>query len=566
MAPVGTGCPVGSGRGDRPINEWIQGGLRLLSLAGLLLGAGPAVFAVWVAEGDQLRSSTARLNRRLSAAGGLLFVAASLVEGLAVVWALALSEPSQLLRFFTATAIGRAAVLRAALGGAMAWAGWRWPWERRTSAILLLLPLAAAFGIVLSSHAAAQGWPAMVGDFIHIGATVLWIGGLWRLAALSVGDLADPAGAGLLRRFSRIGALAVLVLGLTGSWASLRNVYGAEALALSPYGQALVLKLAAVALLLAIAGFNLFGLRPLWERPDGSRLPAERVRRWLRIEAAVGGVVVAIAAVLAVLPPAERMAQVRQGETWRVMFNGRPVLLTLEPGASGALVLRVRPPESLPLERAEVELDMPIHPMAPYRVGLTPAGGELVGRAVLSMPGQWRLTWTLIPREGAARQYVTEIAAAGEQPLRDDGPGAWAVGRGLVDASLPGLALVGMAGAALLIVRGYRRLALRTFAAGLAIFALSGWVWVEGALLPALRPPAGGAGVRTAAGALPPVALPVGDLYAELNLVAGPGGGEHTAEVRLLDWNGEPAAAVRRVYLWAVPAGRDESCRTRRRS
>lgn len=125
-----------------------------------------------------------------------------------------------------------------------------------------------------SEHASSgiQTAVAMPVDVVHLLAAAAWLGGLATLAvALRSGTGAVPATAA--RRFSRIAPASVVVLALTGTYQSWRQVGSWSALTGTDYGRLLLLKLALIALLLVAA----YGSRRWVTRltaPDRTTAPA----------------------------------------------------------------------------------------------------------------------------------------------------------------------------------------------------------------------------------------------------------------------------------------------------
>ena len=143
----------------------------------------------------------------------------------------------------------------------------------------LVLTTVAATGalltISLSSHAAATPGvrtAAVLNDFVHLIAASVWVGGLAAFASIAPYTLLYMRGlpyapimratlAALAHRFSPVAALSVAVLAVTGLYSAWAQVTTFAALA-TPYGIALVAKVALVVLLLAIAAVNLLWVRP----------------------------------------------------------------------------------------------------------------------------------------------------------------------------------------------------------------------------------------------------------------------------------------------------------------
>lgn len=115
------------------------------------------------------------------------------------------------------------------------------------------------------SHAAAEpGMLPLLSNWIHVVAAAFWLGGLLGFPAIMLGPLRllEPAERSKLRRetvrrFSKVATAAVMLVVVTGLHATLLNVPGLPALLSTPYGQALIMKLGLVVLMLAAGGINL---------------------------------------------------------------------------------------------------------------------------------------------------------------------------------------------------------------------------------------------------------------------------------------------------------------------
>ncbi|MEW2065858.1 copper resistance protein CopC [Streptomyces sp. NPDC007346] len=125
----------------------------------------------------------------------------------------------------------------------------------------------------MSEHASTgiQTGIAMPVDVAHLLAVAAWLGGL---VALLVALYRTPdIGSGAVRRFSRVAFGSVLVLAATGIYQSWRQVGSWSALTGTRYGQLLLLKVALIALLLAVAWFSRRWTGRLTDVPVASEAP-----------------------------------------------------------------------------------------------------------------------------------------------------------------------------------------------------------------------------------------------------------------------------------------------------
>jgi copper transport protein len=142
---------------------------------------------------------------------------------------------------------------------AAARSGRAWPWWTATGMGGLLL-----VSLTLLSHAAAEGrFLPFLADWLHAAAASLWMGGLLGFVLVLSGPMRALTAKQrtelrrrAVRRFSNVATSAVMVLAATGSYAALLHVPSLAALVGTPYGRALVVKLALVALVLTLGGAN----------------------------------------------------------------------------------------------------------------------------------------------------------------------------------------------------------------------------------------------------------------------------------------------------------------------
>ncbi|MFE0675260.1 copper resistance CopC/CopD family protein [Streptomyces sp. NPDC058867] len=132
--------------------------------------------------------------------------------------------------------------------------GHRWARADAVAGGALAVGLALTWAAAEHASAGIQVPLAMTSSVLHLLATAVWLGGL---AALLITLLREqmPSPATVIR-FSRLAFASVTVLVVTGVYQSWRGLGSWDALTGSPYGRLLVLKLAAVTLLLAAAALS----------------------------------------------------------------------------------------------------------------------------------------------------------------------------------------------------------------------------------------------------------------------------------------------------------------------
>ena len=161
---------------------------------------------------------------------------------------------------------------------------------------------------------------AVLTDWLHLLAGGFWVGGLfylalaWPAALSKISDRNRPVAVHhLIRSFTRTAMPSVALLVLAGLYNTWAHVPGVKALWLTPYGQALSVKLFVVLLMLLLGAINNyhFGKRAarLAQKQESSEtdsaLPIERrFYRSIAFEASLGVVVLLVTAVLVFLTPA----------------------------------------------------------------------------------------------------------------------------------------------------------------------------------------------------------------------------------------------------------------------
>lgn len=201
----------------------------ILAIGALFIGGWLQVIAQMVSLGDGASQSGATLDLFFQTRAGSLIVARQLLVGA--------------LLLLTIVSTSLAAPMQAVL---------RWV------ALILSLALLATFAV--GSHAAAvagSGW-AILGDFVHLLAAGVWLGGLgllaavlwqWRQQAATEAPLLQE----MIWRFSAVATLAVFVLLGTGLFSTLIHLQSWALLWSTTYGWLLLLKLSLVLATLAIA-------------------------------------------------------------------------------------------------------------------------------------------------------------------------------------------------------------------------------------------------------------------------------------------------------------------------
>jgi putative copper resistance protein D len=183
------------------------------------------------------------------------------------------------------------------------------------------LALGSALGLVAAiawtghagSTAGEMGDVHLTADVLHLFAAAAWVGGLLPLAVLLAAARRNRALAwmslarGAAPRFSTLGIVSVgtlLVTGIVNAWILVGSF---RALLVTEYGQLLMLKIAAFALMLVFAAVNRFWLTPQLVVSSESAAQLDALRQLTRnsiVEIALGFAIFAIVGTLGTLHPA----------------------------------------------------------------------------------------------------------------------------------------------------------------------------------------------------------------------------------------------------------------------
>ena len=279
---------------------------RLVEYAGFILFAGTLALVAWAwpegADVDRVR--------RLAWAGWLAAAAGTALTLLMQGPDAAAAGPSSVLSLlgdvlrqrFGLLHVARLAALAAVTPGlALGWAARARRSPRHGVVLAATLGFLAATWS-LAGHAGTRP-PAALSvslDAVHLVAVASWLGGLVVVsAALLAAADAVPAAA----RWSQQAFASVLALVATGSWAAVDEVGSVSALTGSEYGRLLSAKVALVAVMVGLGGVARIRLQ---------RHGAAALRRTVRVEAALGAAVLALASLLVATAPG-RVSALRGG-------------------------------------------------------------------------------------------------------------------------------------------------------------------------------------------------------------------------------------------------------------
>lgn len=271
---------------------------RALHFAGVFAALGASLFLLVVHRGP----SPPRRASLLPAALALIGSVAGIATLLALASRTGLDPVTAASSMAGRTLIARASLL--ALAGTLLAFSTRASRGRRALLALALLPAAgSAIATTLSSHAASLATartPAILADLTHLVVGGAWVGGVLTFLLLLTQRDERSEAIHLIQRFSPIALGSVVLLILTGTYASWRHLTTPTDLWTTTYGRAISLKLILLALLVALGYYN---QARLGRAGAGSAELRVRLRRSLTAEATLMALVLAAAAVLSTTPP-----------------------------------------------------------------------------------------------------------------------------------------------------------------------------------------------------------------------------------------------------------------------
>jgi len=411
----------------------VAGVLRWAGLAGLLVLVGLSLLVALASPGD---GASRRVRRILWSAWGLALgatVAGVAVEGVygALLPLGDVLRPS-LLAEVLHTRFGRAELLRVlllvafvpVLASARAGAADAGRPRRWVPPAVVALGSGLLVATALAGHAVTGTAPVLglVFDLAHLAGAAVWVGGLVLLAAVLVRPAADarPGGTGALTRTVAAWLLgAAVVVVVSGTAQSFRQVGSRYALFHTPYGRTLVVKVLLVALLLVVGATSRRMVHGSWGlRRGGSAAGAGpgagpgpvrvgRLARTVVAELALVAAVVGVTAALVNDVPARQAAGLPF--TSSVTTVGVQVNVIVDPARAGIgnevhvyLLSAAGTPEAvLSLDAA---LRLPGSGTGPVRVPLhlSGPGHYYATDVVLPVAGTWTLTFAVRTVSGRA--------------------------------------------------------------------------------------------------------------------------------------------------------------------
>ncbi len=304
----------------------------------------------------------------------------------------------------------------------------RW---NRWAAFPLLVGLALTYS--LSSHAAAQPAPffPVISDTLHLLAASVWVGGLFLfVAGLRLSGRLDPQPrtrlvAALIPHFSALALASVGALTITGLYAALVDVGSLDLLTTTPYGQALLVKLALALPMVGMGAYNLLLTTPRMRRAaaevEGDAARVVFFRKLVTAEASLGLALIAWVGIFTALPPA-RVNAPPAGFQKTLSADDLTLQLAIDPGRVGlnTFTLTLTAGGKPVVDASEVDLRFTAQSgsMSTEEARLVSVGEgnySLKG-SYLSLADQWQVT-AVVRRPGRYDAYASAVidtaAAAG---------------------------------------------------------------------------------------------------------------------------------------------------------
>jgi putative copper export protein len=136
---------------------------------------------------------------------------------------------------------------------------------------------------------------------VHIVAAGVWVGGVFGLGVLAVGDRRSggvaPVWSTIWSRFSQVAAVCVGGVLISGLWLTWKHVGSPGQFLSTPYGRFLAIKITLVLIMIAAGGYNQQVLLPRIARlaaRGGADAAIRHLGKVARIEAVLGGLVIMV--------------------------------------------------------------------------------------------------------------------------------------------------------------------------------------------------------------------------------------------------------------------------------
>jgi copper transport protein len=282
----------------------------------------------------------------------------------------------------------------------------------------------ASFAITGHTRVRSPAWLVLPADAIHVAAAGIWFGGLVLIAPAWArrrreGDAV--AAAGMVDRFSQVAAWSAAAVGATGLIMAWSEVGSFDELFSTRYGRTLVAKLAAVAVVAALAAYNHWRLLPDIRRTGRPVLTASGVvvaspggpgaakttrstLAWRRLDSTVRAEVIGMVVVLAItsalvsITPARDAAAAGGVYSSTIEYLDGQMSFVVDPGQVGTNEMHVylldstgRPDDSL--EKVTIRMSLPDEGLGPIERETEKAGAGhwSLDTSDLTIAGDWEI-------------------------------------------------------------------------------------------------------------------------------------------------------------------------------
>ena len=212
----------------------------------------------------------------------------------------------------------------------------------RQNWLILALAVVSPIPYALNSHAASGSTgkqTAVVADWLHLSAASIWIGGLIAVVAGLVTlvrlapDERQAVYAKAIPRISTVAITSIIILAITGFYASWLQIGNLNALWDTTYGHTLIVKLAVLVPLLALGGINLLIIGPRMKQGESV---VRLFGRSVALEVALGVAILAVSGALTGLPTSREVTTFATGHpAFQFDQQGIRAALQIYPGTVG---------------------------------------------------------------------------------------------------------------------------------------------------------------------------------------------------------------------------------------
>ncbi|MBX6357425.1 MAG: copper resistance protein CopC [Micromonosporaceae bacterium] len=282
--------------------------------------------------------------------------------------------------------------------------------------LLAVLGVAGLATWPLSGHPTASPVPAVttVADIAHLAGMAVWLGGLVMLVGFLVRRASDAELGAILPVWSRWAALAVSWLVLAGVVQGLVEVGTWRGLIDTRYGQLVLVKVALLAVVIAVAAYSrnlVRSRRAVGERPH--------LLRAVGVELAVTAVVLGLSSVLVQSTPGRTEAATpapseisTYDKTLTSSLYSLEVQVDPAKVGNNSVHLYAYTPEGTPQPVAEwsATAALPSANVEPITISLLKiTDNHAIGEVQLPSPGQWQLRFTLRTSDIDQATVTTEV-------------------------------------------------------------------------------------------------------------------------------------------------------------